>query len=74
MQRSPRHLPGILERRAQENRVDFVQGVATALLPVAFFEVVIAKAFRALVDDRHGGQCGDRPASRREAAVHPRRA
>lgn len=26
----------ILERRAQENRVDFVQGVATALTPLAF--------------------------------------
>ena len=42
----------ILERRAQENRVDFVEGVATALLPVTFFEVVMNKAFRALVDDR----------------------
>ena len=42
----------ILERRAQENRVDFVEGVATALLPVTFFEVVMNKAFRTLVDDR----------------------
>jgi hypothetical protein len=42
----------IVERRAQENRVDFVEGVATALLPVTFFEVVMNKAFRALVDDR----------------------
>ena len=42
----------ILERRAMENGVDFVQGVATALLPVTFFEVVMNKAFRALVDDR----------------------
>jgi hypothetical protein len=42
----------ILERRARENRVDFVEGVATALLPVTFFEVVMNKAFRALVDDR----------------------
>ena len=41
----------ILERRARENRVDFVEGVATALLPVTFFEVVMAKAFRILVDD-----------------------
>ena len=28
----------ILERRAQENQIDFVKGVATALLPMAFFE------------------------------------
>ena len=42
----------ILERRAQENRVDFVEGVATALLPVTFYEVVMAKVFRTLVDDR----------------------
>ena len=41
----------IVERRAQENRVDFVEGVATALTPLAFFEVVMNKAFSALVDD-----------------------
>ena len=35
-----------------ENGVDFVEGVATALVPVTFFEVVMNKAFRALVDDR----------------------
>ena len=35
-----------------ENGVDFVQGVATALLPVTFFEVAMNKAFRALMDDR----------------------
>jgi hypothetical protein len=40
----------ILERRAEENRVDFVQGVAMALTPVAFFEVVMNKAFRILVE------------------------
>jgi hypothetical protein len=42
----------IVERRAQENQIDFVKGVATALLPVTFFEVAMNKAFRALVDDR----------------------
>jgi hypothetical protein len=41
----------ILERRAQECRVDFVQGVAIALTPMAFYEVVMTKAFRALVND-----------------------
>ena len=33
----------ILERRAQENEVDFVEGVATALTPIAFFEIVMVK-------------------------------
>ncbi len=41
----------ILERRARENQVDFVEGVAIALTPIAFYEVVMAKAFRTLVDD-----------------------
>ena len=41
----------ILERRAEQNRVDFVNGVATALTPLAFFEIVMNKAFRNLVDD-----------------------
>jgi hypothetical protein len=41
----------ILERRARENQVDFVEGVAIALTPMAFYEVVMAKAFRSLVDD-----------------------
>jgi hypothetical protein len=41
----------ILERRARENQVDFVEGVAIALTPLAFYEVVMAKAFRTLVDD-----------------------
>ena len=41
----------ILERRAQENRVDFVAGVATALTPLAFFDILMNKAFRSLVHD-----------------------
>jgi hypothetical protein len=41
----------ILERRAEENRVDFVQGVATALTPIAFYEAVMNKAFRRLVEE-----------------------
>ena len=59
---APKHFPvqsvakatyrDIVERRAQENRIDFIEGVATALTPLAFFEVVMAKAFRTLVDDR----------------------
>ena len=41
----------ILERRARENGIDFVEGVATALLTVTFFEVAMNKALRRLVDD-----------------------
>ena len=41
----------IVERRAQENQIDFVKGVATALLPVTFFEVAMNKAFQTLVAD-----------------------
>jgi hypothetical protein len=40
----------ILERRAQENAVDFVAGVATALTPAAYFETVMAKGYATLVD------------------------
>ena len=40
----------ILERRAQENGVDFVTGVATAITPMAFFETVMAKGYETLVD------------------------
>ncbi len=40
----------ILERRAQENRVDFVEGVATAITPIAFYETVMVKSYETLVD------------------------
>ena len=40
----------ILERRAQENHIDFVEGVATALTPIAFFETVMVKSYETLVD------------------------
>jgi len=40
----------VLERRAEENGVDFVNGLAAALTPVAFYEVVMNEAFRRLVD------------------------
>jgi hypothetical protein len=40
----------ILERRAQENGVEFIKGVATAITPMAFFETVMAKAYETLVD------------------------
>src|SRR5215212_7835025 len=40
----------ILERRARENAVDFVNGVATAVSPAAFFEAVMVRAWETLVD------------------------
>jgi len=40
----------ILERRAEQNGIDFVNGVTTALTPMAFFEIVMLKAFEALLD------------------------
>ena len=35
----------ILERRAKANGVDFVEGVTTALTPIAFFETVMVKSY-----------------------------
>ncbi len=40
----------ILERRAKENGVDFVEAVGTALTPIAFYETVMARAYETLVD------------------------
>ena len=40
----------ILERRAKENGVDFVKGVATAITPMAFYETVMVKSYETLVD------------------------
>src|SRR5262249_12593486 len=40
----------ILERRAKANGADFVEGVATAITPIAFFETVMVKSYETLVD------------------------
>jgi hypothetical protein len=40
----------IVERRAREAQIDFVNGVATALTPIALYECVMNEAFRRLVD------------------------
>jgi hypothetical protein len=40
----------ILEHRAQENGIDFVNGVATAITPMAFYETVMVKGYETLVD------------------------
>jgi hypothetical protein len=39
----------ILERRARENQIDFVNAVATALTPVAFYETVVVRGYETLV-------------------------
>ena len=40
----------ILERRAAENRIDFIKGVASTLTPIAFFETVMVRSYENLVD------------------------
>jgi hypothetical protein len=40
----------ILERRAEENSVDFIEGVATAITPMALLEKVMVKGYETLVD------------------------
>jgi len=42
----------ILERRAKENSVDFAEGVATAITPMALLETVMVKGYENLVDER----------------------
>jgi hypothetical protein len=40
----------ILEARAKQNGIDFVNGVATAITPMAYYETVMAKGYETLVD------------------------
>ena len=40
----------ILERRARENAVDFVEGVGTAITPMALYETIMVKGYQTLVD------------------------
>jgi len=40
----------ILERRAKENSVDFVNGVATAITPMALLETIMVKGYENVVD------------------------
>ena len=40
----------VLERRA-ENNVDFIEGVATAITPLALLETVMVKGYQTLVDE-----------------------
>lgn len=41
----------IIERRAREQQVDFVEGLGTALTPLAFLEAVVLKAHQQMVKD-----------------------
>ncbi len=41
----------ILERRAKENSVDFIEGVATAITPMAFLESIMVKGCQTLIDE-----------------------
>ena len=38
----------ILKRRAGENRIDFIDGVATAITPLAVLETVMVKGYQSL--------------------------
>ena len=58
----------ILERRARENQVDFVEGVTTALTPLAFFEDVMVKELRNW-STRHRGRRQHRHRRGRPASV-----
>ena len=64
----------ILERRAKENVVNFVKGVATAITPMAFLETVIVKGYETLVhpDTRVDVNTGMVAAGRPEALVDSR--
>ena len=61
----------ILERRAKANGVDFVEGVAIAITPIAFFETVMVKSYGPW-STRHQGRCQHRHARGRAAAVADR--
>jgi hypothetical protein len=41
----------ILERRAKENSVDFIEGVATAITPLAVLETIMVKGYQTLIDE-----------------------
>ena len=41
----------IVERRAAQNRIDFINGATTAITPLAYLETLMVKAFQHLVQD-----------------------
>jgi hypothetical protein len=64
----------ILERRARENAIDFIEGLATALTPIAFFETFMVKSYETLVDSdtRVDVNTGIVAASRLQAVIGSR--
>jgi hypothetical protein len=40
----------ILERRAEQNGIDFIKGLVTAITPTAFLETVMVRGYETLVD------------------------
>jgi hypothetical protein len=66
----------IVERRAREAQIDFVNGVATALTPMALYECVMNEAFRRLVDGEAdvGVDTGLRAAEKLQALIDARAA
>jgi hypothetical protein len=60
-----------VERRAKENRVDFIEGVATAITSIAFFETVMVKSYETLIDSETTADVntGMVPASRLQAVI-----
>lgn len=59
----------IVERRAEQNRIDFVNGLSVAITPIAFYEALMTKSFASLVDDdtRVSVETGLRAAERLQA-------
>ena len=57
----------VVERRAREAQIDYVNGMATALTPIALYECVMNEAFRQLGGRRRGRQHRRRLTGRREA-------
>lgn len=64
----------IVDRRAAENKIDFVAGVRTALTPMAYLETIMAKAFERLVEDgtEVSAETGLRAAVKLQAVVGDR--
>ena len=42
----------ILERRAREAQIDYVNGLTTAITPLAYLETLMVKGYQTLVDER----------------------
>jgi hypothetical protein len=58
----------ILERRAKENGIDFVEGKGTAITPLAMLDVVMIKGLQDPGRRRHGGRLQGRGRRRAQAA------